>query len=164
MLSHPAFLHLNYCVSSVLVQYLCSSESILKLMLWRLDTLLKESDWKINTSIWCCCMKKKEKSLMEDKRNDKAQRPQTRRNPKRHISLVSLLLWCKMVAIRCFVWAIGLSGSEWVSEWVIERVSEWVSEWASETKFQGLVPATNKRFHVFNAVFYVRLTNIIASK
>ena len=37
---------------------------------------------------------------MEDKRNNEAQKPHTRRNPKRHISLVSLLLWCNMVAIN----------------------------------------------------------------
>jgi len=62
---------------------------------------------------------KKKKSLMEDKRNNKVQSLHTCWNPKRHISLVSLLLWCKMVAIRCFVLALGLwlwSGSEWVSE------------------------------------------------
>ena len=53
-------------------------------------------------------MKKKTSTLIEDKRKDKAQRAHTRRNPKRHISLVSLLLWRKMVAVRCFVWALGL--------------------------------------------------------
>ena len=74
--------------------------SILKLMLWHLDE--ESVDWKINTSIWFHYMKKK-KSLMEDKRNNEAQRPHTRRNPKRHISLVSLL-WHKIVAVRCFVW------------------------------------------------------------
>ena len=37
-------------IVSVLVQYLYSSTSTLKLVLWHLDTLLKESvDWKINT-------------------------------------------------------------------------------------------------------------------
>jgi len=71
--------------------------------MWGLDTLLEESvDWKINTSILFHCMKKK-KSLMEDKRNNEAQRPHTRRNPKRHISLVSLLLWRKIAAVRYFV-------------------------------------------------------------
>ena len=30
---------------------------------------------KINTSIWFCCMKKKKKSLMEDKSNNEVQRP-----------------------------------------------------------------------------------------
>jgi len=52
---------------------------------------------------------------MEDKRNNEVQRPGTRRNPKRHISLVSLLLWYKIAAVRCFVWCLGLrmwSGSE----------------------------------------------------
>ena len=31
-------------------------------------------------------------------------RAHTRWNPKRHIPLVSLLLWYKMVAVHCFVW------------------------------------------------------------
>jgi len=51
---------------------------------------------------------------MENKRNSEAQRPHTRRNPKRHTSLVSLLLH-KIVAIHCFVWTLGLQlwlGSE----------------------------------------------------
>ena len=39
-------------------------------------------------------------SLIEDKRKDKAQRAHTRRNPKRHISLVSFLLLCKMALLR----------------------------------------------------------------
>ena len=43
----------------------------------------------------------KKKSLMEDKRNNKVQRPHICRNP-------NLLLWHKMVAVRCFVWALGL--------------------------------------------------------
>ena len=47
-------------------------------------------------------------SLIEDKRKDKAQRAHTRRNPKRHIPLVSLLLLRKMVAVHCFVWPLGL--------------------------------------------------------
>jgi len=52
---------------------------------------------------------------MEDKRNNEAQRPHTRRNPKRYISLVSLLLWHKIAAVEYFVWHLGLrmwSGSE----------------------------------------------------
>ena len=70
--------------------------------------LLKESvDTENNASIWFRWMKKTS-SLIEDKRKDKAQRANTRRNPKRHIPLVSLLLWRKMVAVRCFVWALGL--------------------------------------------------------
>ena len=55
-----------------------------------------------------CWMNKKTSSLIEDKRNDKAQRAYTHWNPKRHIPLVSLLLWCKMVAMRCLVWPLGL--------------------------------------------------------
>jgi len=56
---------------------------------------------------------------MEDERNNEAQRPHAHQNPKRHISLVSLLLWCKTVAVRCFVWHLGLrmwSGSEAVRQ------------------------------------------------
>ena len=57
----------------------------------------------------------KKKNLMEDKRNKEAQRPHTCQNPKRHISLVSLLLWHKMVAV-CFVWALGLDSGQVVIE------------------------------------------------
>jgi len=42
---------------------------------------------------------------MEDKSNNEAQRPHTRWNP---ISLVSLLLCCKIAAVRYFIWALGL--------------------------------------------------------
>ena len=71
--------------------------------------LLKESvDMEINASIWFRWMKKKTSSLIEDKRKDKAQRAHTRRNPKRHIPLVSLLVLCKMVAVHCFIWPLGL--------------------------------------------------------
>ena len=45
---------------------------------------------------------------MEDEKNNGVQRPHTRRNPKRHISLVSLLLWRKIAAVQCFVWRLGL--------------------------------------------------------
>ena len=57
-----------------------------------------QSCWKkvliqnINASIWFCWMKKTS-SLIEDKRNDKAQGPTLVGTPKRYISLVSLLLW-----------------------------------------------------------------------
>ena len=37
---------------------------------------------------------------MED---NEAQRPNTCWNPKRHISLVSLLFFCNIAAVRCFV-------------------------------------------------------------
>ena len=80
---------------------------------------MKVSIGKINTSIWFRCMKKK--SLMEDKRNNEVQRPLTRRNPKRHIPLVSLLLWYKIVVARFFVWALGLrlwSVRQWV-RWIL---------------------------------------------
>ena len=45
---------------------------------------------KINTLMWFCCMKKK--NLMENKRNNEVWRPHTHWNPKRHISMVNLLL------------------------------------------------------------------------
>ena len=41
----------------------------------------------------------KKKSLMEDKRNNKVQRAHTCQNPKRRISLVSLLLCHKTAAV-----------------------------------------------------------------
>ena len=63
---------------------------------------------KINALIWFRWMKKKASSLIEDKRKDKALRAYTRRNPKRHIPLVILLLWHKMVAMRCFIWPLAL--------------------------------------------------------
>jgi len=40
--------------------------------------------------------------------NNEVQRPLTRWNLKRHIPLVSLLLWRKMVALHPFVWALDL--------------------------------------------------------
>ena len=99
---------------------------------------------KINVSIWFRWMKKKTSSLIEDKGKDKAQRAHTRRNPKRHIPLVSLLLWCKMVAVCCFVWALGLR---------LWSVSEAVSLKFEFCRFKKkLYPATCKCFVVFNAV------------
>ena len=71
--------------------------------------LLKESvDMEINASVWFRWMKKKTSSLIKDKRKDKAHRAHTCQNPKRHIPPVNLLLWHKMVTVRCFVWALGL--------------------------------------------------------
>jgi len=95
-------LYLNYhiCTCPIRVVHF-------KINVVHLDTLLKESvNWKINTSVWFRCMRKK--SLMEDKRNNVGQRPLTRRNPKRRIPLVSLLLWRKMVAVHPFIWVLGL--------------------------------------------------------
>jgi len=43
-----------------------------------------------------------------DIRNYEAQRPHTHQNPKRYISLVSLLC-CKTVVVRCFIWHLGLA-------------------------------------------------------
>ena len=40
-------------------------------------------------------------SLIEDK---KAQRAHTHQNPKRHMPLVNLLLWHKMMVMGCFIW------------------------------------------------------------
>ena len=40
-------------------------------------------------------------SLIEDKRKDKVQKVCARQNPKRHIPLESLLLWCKIVNGGC---------------------------------------------------------------
>jgi len=56
----------------------------------------------VETIIWCSGAQWKIKGT------NKAQRPLTRRNPERHIPLVSLLLWHKMVAVHPFVWVLGL--------------------------------------------------------
>ena len=61
---------------------------------------------KINSSIWFNCMKMDE--LDEDKSKNKVQRVHTCRDPRRHILLVSLLLWCKMVAV-CKWWPCAAS-------------------------------------------------------
>jgi len=53
-------------------------------------------------------IKKKKKSLMEDKGKYKARREYARWNPKRHIPPVSLLLWHEIVTVHCFVWPLGL--------------------------------------------------------
>jgi len=50
-------------------------------------------------------MKVKEKSLMEDKRNNETQKPHTHQNPKRHISLVRLLC-CKIAAVAMMLWLV----------------------------------------------------------
>ena len=63
---------------------------------------------KINVLIWFQFLKKKTTNLIEDKRKDKAQREHTHWKPKRHIPLVNLLLWHKMVAVHYFVWPLGL--------------------------------------------------------
>ena len=80
---------------------------------------------KINALVWFRCLKKKTTNLIEDKRKDEVHRAYTCRNPKRHIPLVSLLLWREMVTVCSFVWALGLrlwSGSEAVSDAVSEAV------------------------------------------
>jgi len=61
---------------------------------------------------------------MEDKSNNEAQRPHTRWNPKRHISLVSLLLCCKITAVRCFVWCLGLQ--MWAGNEAVRRNFEYL--------------------------------------
>ena len=73
----------------------------------------------------------------------------TRWNTKRHVPLVSLLLWHKTVAMRCFVWPPPLQ--LWSGKLMIIRV------WVILKK----IPATCKCILVFNAVFDVRWTNII---
>ena len=101
---------------------------------------------------------KKKKSLMENKRNDEVQRPHTRRNPKRHISLVSFLLYCKMVAICCFIWALGLQlwsdlmlrGPDRLSSCMTQSNENWITctkveawlqscmcEWITRAAFKG---------------------------
>ena len=87
------------CTQSI-VSVLVHSTSALKLMLWHLDT--KENiDWKnLNNNM---ILLNEEESLMEDKRNNDVQRPHTRWNPKRHISLMSLLFCHTIATVRCFV-------------------------------------------------------------
>jgi len=88
---------------------------------------------------------------MEDKRNNKAQRPHTHQNPKRHISLMSLLLCHKIVAVRCFIWHLGLqmwSGCEAVRQ---------------NFEFLHFLKKFNIRryFLALNTSFKVRLTSTI---
>ena len=71
----------------------------------------------------------KQPVVIEDKRKDKAQRTHTRWNPKRHIPLVSLLLWRKIVAMHCFVWPLGLR---------LWSVSQTVRQSGSQSKIQVL--------------------------
>ena len=52
---------------------------------------------------------------MEDGRNGETQRAHINRNPKRHISQMSLILCRKISTVQCLVWCLGLqmwSGSE----------------------------------------------------
>ena len=64
------------------------------------------------------------RSVIEDKRKSKAQKADTRRNPKRHMSPVSLILWQKMVAVRCFVWPLALRlWSGWLAGWLAGKLA-----------------------------------------
>ena len=62
---------------------------------------------KINTLVvsW---HEEEDNHLIEDKGNGKAQKADIRQNYKRHIPQTSLLLWHKMVAIRCFFLPLAL--------------------------------------------------------
>ena len=82
-----------------------------------------------------------------------ADRAYTCRNPKRHIPPVSLLLWHKVVTMRCFVWALGLrlwSGSE-----AVRLKLEFLAI------FKNLYLATCKCFVEFNAVLCIIWTSTI---
>ena len=108
---------------------------------------------KINASIWFRCKKKKTSSLIEDERRDKAQWTYTRRNPKKPIPPVSLLLWRKIVAVCRFVWPLALQ--LWsVSEAVRLKFEFW-------RFFKILHPATCKYFVAFNAVLCIIWTSTI---
>ena len=88
---------------------------------------------------------KKTSSLIEDERRDKTQRTYTCRNPKRHIPLVSLLLWRNMVAMRYFVWPLALR--LWsVSEAVRLKFEFWQF-------LKILYPTTCKCFVAFDALY-----------
>jgi len=89
-------LHSKYCIYT----YPVPLEYLNNVVMSRYAAQGKRWLWKINLSIWFCCLKN---SLMEGKRNGKAQREHTCRNPKRHILPVSLFLCCKMVAVCCFI-------------------------------------------------------------
>ena len=90
---------------------------------------------------------KKTSSLIEDKRKDKAQRTYTCQNPKRHIPLVSLLLWHKMVTVCCFIWPLTLR--LWsVSEAVRLKFKFWQF-------LKILYPATCKCFLLYVMLFYI---------
>ena len=90
-----------------------------------------------------------DKQLIEDERRDKAQRTYTRRNPKRLIPLVSLLLWRKMVAMRCFVWPVSLR------LWAVREAVRLIFElW----RFKKNYPATCKCFVEFDAVLCIICT------
>jgi len=101
---------------------------------------------KINTSIWFHSMKKKKKSLMEDKRNNEAQRPLARWNPKRHIPLVSLSLWREMVAVHPFVWALATV--------VSEAVRRNFNFWQFFKKFYNRPPVSNFVFLKMSFMLY----------
>ena len=83
------------------------------------------------------------------------QREHTRRNPKRHIPLVSLLLRRKMTAVRCLVWLLGLR------PWSVSEVDE-ISGFGG--LFTFYIRSLVSVFLLFNAVFHVRWINIIAQR
>ena len=69
-----------------------------------LKARLKESViQKINVLIWFCFLKKKTTNLNEDKRKEG-----THSSEPQKAHLVSLLLWHKIVVLRCFIWPLGL--------------------------------------------------------
>ena len=99
-------------------------------------------------SIWFHSLKK---SLMEPKRSNEVQRPHTYWNPKRlHISQVSLLLWHKIVAIRCFIWAQACNCGQVVNEMKFQVL-------AIFCKIQ--YPATSKHFYVFHGLILLHRSN-----
>ena len=110
---------------------------------------------KINTWIWLCSMKKK--SLMEQRG---VEAPHSSEPQKAYLT-------CEFIVV-----AAQNSGCSLLclSSRLATVISECLSEQVSETKFQAsankkiVYPATRKRFHLFNAVFHDRWTNIIALK
>ena len=46
--------------------------------------------------------------MVKKTKKDKAPKARTHQNPKRHMPLVSLLLWHKMVVVHCFIWPLAL--------------------------------------------------------
>ena len=90
------------------------------------------------------------RSLIEDERKDLVQRAHNRWNSKKHIPLVSLLFWCKMVAVHCFVWPLVLR------PWSVSQAKIQVL-----AIFKNSISGHRKCFVVFNAVLCIILTSTI---
>ena len=77
----------------------------------------------------------------------------THHNPKRHMALVSLLLWRKMVAVCCFVWPPAL----------VRKVGRQAGKQMKiRVRFKFyILPPVGVNLLFFNAVFDIRWTTIV---